>query len=204
VPQPKDIVRVGYDAVSRRYRGDHDAPPEYEPWLELLRSRLPLRADVLDLGCGCGVPMSQQLARLGHSVLGVDVSRVQIERARILVPEAGFMQADAGNLQFEANSFDAVICLYVLIHLPEDEQRHLVSAIASWLRPGALLVATVGVRAWTGEESDWLGGGARMWWSNPGSDIYRKWLVSAGLTIEHEDFVPEGSGGHQVFVASAT
>jgi SAM-dependent methyltransferase len=83
---PKDVVRAGYDAVSERYRGDHEAPPEYEPWLELVGGRLPREADVLDLGCGCGVPMTQRLTERGYRVLGVDVSRVQIERARTLVP----------------------------------------------------------------------------------------------------------------------
>jgi 2-polyprenyl-3-methyl-5-hydroxy-6-metoxy-1,4-benzoquinol methylase len=172
--------------VSERYRADDDAPREYEDWLRALRARLPAQADVLDLGCGCGVPMTRRLTHLGHQVLGVDVSSVQIDRARQLVPRARFIQADASELLFDPASFDAIVCLYVLIHLAEQEQRALVESFRTWLRPGGVLVATVGARAWTGEEADWLGGRARMWWSNPGADTYREWLGSAGLTIEHD------------------
>lgn len=69
-----DLVRVGYDAVSERYRGDNDRPPEYSAWLQSLSARLPLRANVLDLGCGCGVPVSRELTALRHQVVGVDLS----------------------------------------------------------------------------------------------------------------------------------
>ncbi len=200
---PKDIVRCGYDAVSELYRADDGAPAEYEAWLRALTSRLPAKADVLDLGCGCGVPMARQLAELDHKVLGVDVSQVQIDRARRLVPRARFIRSDASELAFHPASFDAVVCLYVLIHLPHDEQEETIRNVRAWLRPGGVLLATVGAAAWTGEEDDWLGGGQRMWWSHPDVSTYRDWLTSSGLTIEHDEFVPEGDGGHQLVIARA-
>jgi len=132
----KEIVRSGYDAVSERYRADDDAPAEYEEWLRGLTARLPARADVLDLGCGCGVPMTRRLTDLGYQVLGVDVSSVQIDRARQLVPSARFLQADASDLLFNPTSFDAIVCFYVLIHLPEPEQKSLIQSSRTWLRPG--------------------------------------------------------------------
>ena len=197
----KKIVRRGYDAVSERYRADDDAPAEYENWLCTLTSGLPAHADVLDLGCGCGVPMTRRLTDLRHQVVGVDASRVQIARARRLVPGAHFILADASDLLFEPGSFDAIVCLYMLIHLPQDEQNALVQRFRTWLRRPGVLVATVGATAWTGEEADWLSGGAPMWWSTPGAETYRAWRGPAGLTIEHDEFVPEGTGGHQLFIA---
>ncbi len=197
----EQTVRSGYDAVSERYRADDDAPAEYEDWLRALTQRLPPRSDVLDLGCGCGVPVARRLTAVGHRVLGVDSSRVQIDRARRLVPAARFVRADAADLRFEPASFDAIVCLFVLIHLPQHEQRALVRSFRTWLRPGGVLVATVGARAWTGEDADWLGGGAPMWWSDPGADAYRGWLAAAGLVVERDEFVPEGDSGHQLFLA---
>jgi low temperature requirement protein LtrA len=43
---------------------------------------------VLDLGCGSGLPATRALVDAGHTVIGVDVSREQAERARRNVPEA--------------------------------------------------------------------------------------------------------------------
>ena len=49
---------------------------------------------------------------------GVDLSEVQIERARQLVPRATFIRADATEVAFPTESFDAVVCLFALIHIP--------------------------------------------------------------------------------------
>jgi SAM-dependent methyltransferase len=201
VPDPVDIVRRGYDAVSRLYRGDDDAPSTYQVWLARLRDRLPAGAAVLDLGCGCGVPVARTMAGFGYDVTGVDVSGVQISRARRLVRTARFVQTDATHVAFPPATFDAVVCLYALIHMPMDAQPTLLSRVATWLRPGGWLVATTGSTAWTGTEEDWLGGGATMWWSHADATTYRGWIVGAGLRIESEEFIPEGTGGHQLFWA---
>jgi 2-polyprenyl-3-methyl-5-hydroxy-6-metoxy-1,4-benzoquinol methylase len=61
--------------------------------------------------------MARSLAATGHQVTGVDVSEVQIERAR-LVPAGTFVCADATQVTFPSSSFDAIVCLYALIHSP--------------------------------------------------------------------------------------
>jgi 2-polyprenyl-3-methyl-5-hydroxy-6-metoxy-1,4-benzoquinol methylase len=196
----KDVVRRGYDALSYQYRADSDDDPgERREWIDRLVAQVPSGATVLDLGCGCGVPVARALADAGMRVTGVDLSDVQIERARTLVPGATFVRADATQVSFPAASFDAVVCLYMLIHLPLDEQPPLLATVASWLRPGGYFVATAGHRAWTGTEENWLGGGAAMWWSHADASTYGQWLVDAGFTIESQEFVPEGDSGHALF-----
>jgi len=162
----EDLVRAGYDALSHRYRGDDDSAEEYGPWLADLQTHLPDRGDVLDIGCGCGLPVARCLAAAGHRVTGVDISDVQIGRARRLVPDATFIRADAAQLRFSPGSFDAIVCLYALIHMPLDQQPRLLRSIAEWLRPGGWLLATTGQDAWTGTQDNWLGGPATMWWSH--------------------------------------
>jgi ubiquinone/menaquinone biosynthesis C-methylase UbiE len=201
VPDPKAVVRAGYDAVSCRYRADDAGTGQYEPWLDLLLQRLQIGSAVLDLGCGCGVPVARELAAAGHDVTGVDISDVQIERARRLVPRASFIRSDFAELTFEDESFDAIATFYALIHVPLPEQPSLLARMARWLRPGALLVATVGHTAWTGTEDAWLGGTAAMWWSHAGADDYRAWFADAGLVIIDDQFVPEGTGGHRYLAA---
>ena len=135
-PDPREIVRRGYDALSYRYRADDAGEGHYAAWLAALRQRVPAGGAVLDLGCGAGVPVARALAADGYEVTGVDVSEVQIRRARRLVPRARFLRADATRVELPAGSFDAVVCLYTLIHLPLDEQPPLLGRVAGWLRAG--------------------------------------------------------------------
>jgi 2-polyprenyl-3-methyl-5-hydroxy-6-metoxy-1,4-benzoquinol methylase len=201
VPDPKDVVRRGYDAASRLYREDDAGDGRYGPWIVALRERIPAGGAVLDLGCGCGVPVARSLTAAGYPVTGVDLSEVQIRRARELVPGAAFIHADATTIELPAGSFDAVVCLYALIHVPLAEQRSLLARITSWLRPGGWLLATTGRGTWTGTEHDWLGSGALMWWSHADTATYRSWITRAGLTIIDATFVPEGTSGHTLFWA---
>jgi 2-polyprenyl-3-methyl-5-hydroxy-6-metoxy-1,4-benzoquinol methylase len=201
-PDPREIVRRGYDALSYRYRADDEgAESHYAAWLDGLRERLPAGAAVLDLGCGAGVPVARDLAAGGFAVTGVDLSEVQVRRAGRLVPRARFVRADATRVQFRPGSFDAVVCLYTLIHLPLEEQPPLLGRVAGWLRPGGWLLATTGQRAWTGTEDGWLGGSMTMWWSQADAATYREWIERAGLEVTAQGFVPEGDGGHAVFWA---
>lgn len=199
---PKAIVRRGYDLVSRAYRADDAAEGQYAEWLDLLEARVTPSAKVLDLGCGCGVPVARRLAPR-YEVTGVDLSPVQIERARALVPMATFLCADMTAMQFPDASFDAVVCLFAIIHLPLAEQPAFLRTVGRWLRPGGVLMATIGHRAWAGVERDWLGvPGGDMWWAHADAETYRRWLADAGLVIEEDRFVPEGQGGHVFVVAS--
>lgn len=200
-PDPKEVVRRGYNEISYLYRADDATDAQYAAWLAELQGRIPGDSAVLDIGCGCGVPMARSLAEAGHKVTGIDLSEVQIQRARELVPRATFIHTDATAANFPAESFDAVVCLYALIHMPLDEQPELLSRIASWLRPGGWFLATTGHRAWTGTDDDWLGGTSTMWWSHADSATYRTWITQAGFKVISEKFVPEGTSGHTLFWA---
>jgi len=198
---PKDVVRRGYDALSRTYDEAYGAETKYGPWLAELTARLPARADVVDVGCGSGVPVASTLAALGHRVTGVDLSEMQVTRARERVPTATFIHADATTVDFAPGSLDAVVSLYALIHVPLDEQLPLLTRIAGWLRPGGVFLATMGHTAWTGTDENWLGGDTPMWWSHADARTNRQWLTEAGLEVTGEEFVPEGDGGAALFWA---
>jgi ubiquinone/menaquinone biosynthesis C-methylase UbiE len=201
VEDSKEVVRRGYDVVSRRYDEVTGAETKYQEWIDGLIAQLGPGSRVLDVGCGSGVPMARALSDAGHQVVGVDISEVQISRARAQVPNAEFVNADVMSLEFPPESFDVVVSLYALIHLPLDEQPVLIGRIASWLRPNGLFLCTTGHQAWSGTEDNWLDGGSVMWWCHSDTATYRTWLTDAGLTIDAESFVPEGGSGHSMFRA---
>jgi SAM-dependent methyltransferase len=112
-------------------------------WVEKLFGLIAEGSDVLELGCGGGGPATQRLAER-NLLVGVDISPRQIERARERVPNATFRCADATALELEPDSFDAIVSLYMLGHVPRAEQAPLLGSIASWLRAGGYLLATLG------------------------------------------------------------
>jgi len=205
----RDIVRRGYDSISRAYRDDEgrsnpgkpdERTDHYEGWVDALAKLLPLRARVLDLGCGAGVPATRLLTERNFDVLGLDISAVQIERARRLVPGATFEQADMATWEHEPASFDAVVCFYALIHVPLKDQLNLLPKIRRWLRPAGYLLAIVGAERWTGIE-EYLG--SAMFWDHADRETYLAWLTEAGLAPLWDRFVPAGSVGHTLVMAQA-
>jgi cyclopropane fatty-acyl-phospholipid synthase-like methyltransferase len=204
----RGLVRRGYDAISLAYRGDDgEAAPSsaedvsrYAGWIEELAGLLPAGGQVLDLGCGAGIPATRELAGHGLRVLGVDFSAVQIRRARRLVPSASLVQADMTELRLRPASLDAVVSFYALIHVPLADQQALFPRVRSWLRPAGYFLAIVGADRWTGTER-YLG--ASMFWDHADTATYLRWLEAAGMTPVWHRFIPEGDSGHTLVLARA-
>ncbi len=180
----KRIVADGYDRIAERYFAWSDERPSAVrlAWLDRALAVIPPGTDVLDLGCGAGVPMTRALAR-GRRVTGVDLSTRQLELARANVPEATFRQADMTALDLPAASLDAVVAFYSLTHVPVSELAGLLSAIHGWLRPGGVFVGSMGAYDSPDEvEEDWLG--VPMFFGHPGAKRNRALLRSAGFDVE--------------------
>ena len=193
--EPKEIVARGYDAIALRYAewaGQIDSP--VMEWVRDLDARLDVDADVLELGCGRGVPTTRELARR-HRVTGVDISAVQIELARHHVPEASFVNADATELDIAPASFDAVVALFVFGHVPIEEQSSLIARIGFWLRDGGFFLGTFGA-ADAGEQidADWLG--APMFFASLDREAYSPLLRDAGLEPVRDEVVAHHEPGH--------
>jgi 2-polyprenyl-3-methyl-5-hydroxy-6-metoxy-1,4-benzoquinol methylase len=80
------------------------------------------RRRILDVGTGTG-RAAIALARRGATVTGVDASAEMLDvagrRAREASVAVTFLRGDAHALEFPDRSFDAVVCLRVLMHTPD-------------------------------------------------------------------------------------
>ena len=193
---PKRIVADGYDRMAERYLVWSALRPSDARLraLELADQRIPAGADVLELGCGAGLPMTVRLAA-GRRVTGVDISAEQIRRARLNVPDATFVQSDLTTLEYPPASFDAVVAFYSLTHVPRDEHAPLLARIRRWLRPGGLFLASLGVEDDPGTvEEGWLG--VDMYFSHFSARVSRRLVETAGLVIEQADIVTEPEDRH--------
>lgn len=91
----------------------------------LTRETIPLLIDaagvgagkqVLDIGSGPG-HVAAALSLTGAQVTGVDFAEQMVEVAQNRYPEIAFQQANAEQLPFENDSFDAVVSNFVVHHL---------------------------------------------------------------------------------------
>lgn len=103
---------------------------------------------VLDLGCAFGFA-TRMLRRRGYDAVGVDSSRAYIVRAGRADPRSVYILADAAHVPLPDASFDGLLLLDVLEHLPDE--RAAIAEVARLLAPGATLVLSVpsrGPLAW--------------------------------------------------------
>jgi SAM-dependent methyltransferase len=67
-----------------------------------------LHGDILDLGCGTG-RTTRHIRDMGHNVVGVDISPLQIEAAKQDHPDIRFYVKNAARLTLPDNLFDCVV-----------------------------------------------------------------------------------------------
>jgi SAM-dependent methyltransferase len=85
---------------------------------ELAASERPRR--ILEVGCGEGIVLATLAARLpGSRFDGLELDEPALKAARKRCPGATLVRGDACALPFGDQSFDLVVCLEVLEHLPE-------------------------------------------------------------------------------------
>jgi SAM-dependent methyltransferase len=111
-------------------------------WLSLTKS-----SRLLDVACGSGKPTLRIAQKAGCHVSGVDIHADGIASATANAREIGyegrahFHHANAAErLSFDAGSFDAVICIDAINHLPDRPR-----VLADWhrmLKPGGCLLFT--------------------------------------------------------------
>jgi ubiquinone/menaquinone biosynthesis C-methylase UbiE len=108
-----------------------------EPLLDAVGLRAGMR--LLDVCCGPGFVTLAAAAR-GAGAVGADLTAAMFAATRRAHPELEFRAADAQALPFPAGSFDAVVCSFGILHLPEP--RRGVAEAFRVLKPGGRYALT--------------------------------------------------------------
>jgi SAM-dependent methyltransferase len=120
-----------------------------EGWFPWIARQLPLApgARILDIGCGPGWFWAATAARLprGLRLTLADLSPGMVEEAVARCAPLGFAAVrgevvDAAGLSFAADSFDAVIAMHMLYHVPDPATG--IAAMHRVLTPGGFLAVT--------------------------------------------------------------
>jgi SAM-dependent methyltransferase len=196
----KKTVRDGYNVIANRYLSDRKRDSEDVRLLDGLIERLPANAEVLDAGCGAGIPVTLKLSEHFH-VTGVDFSEAQIQLAKRNVPPAKFLCEDLTNLDFSANTFDGITSYYAIIHVPREGHQSLLANFHRMLKPGGFALLCLGAEQLIDDiEEDFYG--ARMYWSHFDRDTYLRMLTELSFQIIWSRLVADESceGAKHLFV----
>ena len=133
-------VRDDYNTISKHFSETRRGlPKEYHSLAEYVKNG----DKVLDIGCGNG-RFLYALYNKDVDYCGIDASEEMIELAKFKFPKAGFLRADALDLPFENNSFDKIISMAVLHHIPcGDLRSDFMREARRVLKKDGLLVLTV-------------------------------------------------------------
>lgn len=137
-------MKADYDLISDDWANLRKTLPEKDNALfEFFIEKLPERAEILDLGCGTGVPIAKLLSDNGFRVTGVDRSANLLAKAGENVPSADFLRAEMEDYKI-AGVYGGVVLWDALFHLPRAEHRAILEKVFDSLTLGGLLILSSG------------------------------------------------------------
>lgn len=189
------LVRDAYNKCADDYNLKRGAFTNRK-YLDELNGCLKPNSEILDIGCGAGVPVDKYLVSKGHRLTGVDISEKQIELAKVNVPQASYSVGDMLKVKYRADSFDAVVSFYAIFHIPKERHLEIFKKIYDLLKTGGFFLATLGFEEWEGCEEFH---GVTMHWSHFGKDKNLELIERAGFEIVRAE-VDDSGGEHHLVV----
>lgn len=123
----------GYEAAAQQFIRLREASAIGAGIIRHWATLLPAQAEVLDLGCGAGVPVASTLAAAGFRLYGIDASAQLLQTYRLRLPHAIVACETVQDSAFFARNFDAVVAIGLIFLLPAEQQTQLIDKVAARL-----------------------------------------------------------------------
>ena len=178
----------GYEAISKEFmarRGNSTRSTgigvkEVRNWARTL----PRDSNVIDLGCGPGIPITTVLVEEGLHVFGVDAAPSFVAAFQRNLPGAPILCEAVLESRFFDRTFDAVLSWGLMFLLKADDQHRLIRRFAEILVPRGRLLFTSPAKpvVWNDVMTD-------LESVSLGAEQYRKLLAAVGISVtqEYED-----------------
>jgi ubiquinone/menaquinone biosynthesis C-methylase UbiE len=189
------LVEQGYNSIAEDYYS-HRNLSKFNSELEEFASLLPEDPYVLDLGCGAGIPTAKFLTGRGIKVTGIDLSETMLNLARKNVPSAEFIKMDMNELKFNDDTFDGIISVYALFHVPREKHLEIFKKAFKILKSGGILMINIGLHESEGTSRFF---GVPMFWSNFSQQTTLNLVKKAGFSILTEAVLERG-GEYQYWI----
>ena len=147
----KVLDAAGFDAWQAKYDADVAACEEagdypFAGYTELHQQVFDIvhareGVSVLDLGCGTG-KLTARMVKAGHPATAVDFSGQMLQAAAHNAPGATFVQGELAQVPdlLTGQTFDCIIAVYAIHHLPDAEKYALLTALREHLNPEGVIV----------------------------------------------------------------
>jgi SAM-dependent methyltransferase len=130
----------GWDAASKAYENVFGPLTAQSSEATLDAAGVAVGCKLLDVCSGPGV-LARAATERGAKVYALDFAEPMVAAARRNAPDAECRQGDAQDLPYAENTFDAVVCGYGIIHLPQPDRA--LTEMRRVLRPGGRVAISV-------------------------------------------------------------
>ncbi len=193
-----NLVKKGYDEIGSNYMEYRDLFSNL-PELEIVLKHLPEKGNVLDAGCGTGLPIAKFFVEKGFSVTGIDISETMIELAKVNVPEAKFFRSDMSKLDFPELSFDCITAIYSMFHVPKEKHSSVLENFYRMLKPAGILFFCLGTHSGDSYGDDFIG--VEMFWSNYSPEKSLSLVKETGFLVLFDEILEKGDELHYWIIA---
>lgn len=120
-PSSRNVIDL-YDRNAAEWESLRGTTLTEQPWLSAFLAAVPAAGkEVLDIGCGSGVPVARWLIGQGCRVTGVDGAAALIDRARSAFPDHRWIVEDMRTLSL-TDKFHGLVAWHSFFHLPAEDQ----------------------------------------------------------------------------------
>ena len=186
----KKIVKNGYDLGKyAKYFGNKKELNLFEKrYFNQLIECIPEKSNILDLGCGTGLPYDAYLVEHGHNITGIDNVDNHIKLAKKNVKEGNYILADFTKYKFKKNSFNAIIMMYSIFHILRKEHECIIKFINEYLVNNGFMLIVMCVQEADEVEIDYnFCGNVKMAWSSYNSEKNIELIETNGFEIIQYD-----------------
>lgn len=166
-------------------------------WLDRFCAPLPIGAQILDIGCGSGLPIARELVRRGYSLTGIDAAPEMLNQFRLNLPGQTAVLGDMRALSL-GRQFFGLLAWDSFFHLSPSDQRGMFARFRAHAAHSAALMFTSGPK-----EGSAIGTleGEPLYHGSLDPAEYRNLLDTNGFDVAHHVVEDPSCGNRTVWLA---
>jgi SAM-dependent methyltransferase len=168
----------GYEDHALAFLDVRDRSPTGHDVVERWAQSLKPHAEVIEIGCGGGHPVTRALVKAGLSLWAIDASPTLLAKFKVRFPAIPVKCEQAECSDYFRRHYDAAIAVGLLFLLSESSQIAVIKRVSEILRPGGRFLFTAPIEVGT-----WKDAITNLESRSLGSARYEEILVNSGFRM---------------------